>query len=963
MLRFDTHLDEDAAVAFIEGRMSPAERERAELHVDGCTECRRLLSALARAVASMTAGSTASTQDIPPGVRLPRGSLAGRFVVIEQIGAGAMGVVHSAYDPELDRKIALKLLRAHESGDPAGSRILREAQAMARVVHPNVVTVHEVGVAGGRVFVAMEFIDGPTLRGWVRAKQRSVREIIDVFTAVGRGVAAAHAAGVIHRDLKPDNVLIGSDGRPRVTDFGLAHGAEERPADIAGTPAYMAPEQHGGGAIDARVDQYAFCVALYEALYDRLPFDVAHFAKGARRIPAPLRRLLARGLSTHSADRYPSMTALLDELARAPARARLRWIVAGAVFAALALGGGITHRLRAEHPAPCANLTEPVDAVWNPARKDAIASMFRATGQPFAEDAWLATERMLEKQAKTWSTERRTSCEATRIRHQQSPETMALREACFDRRLSELRALTEVFATADATVVEHAVAASGKLVPVSSCANGAELALQPAPPSNPEQWRRVVAIRRRHDEARALLDAGKYGAAMPLVTSVLTDAKETGYLPLRAEAFYLEGGARFFASDGKGAEDALFEAIADAEVAHYDLLAAKAWPLLIAALGHRQGRYDAALLLERPARAALLRAGTPPEWEAALENDIGGTLMERSPAEAGKHFGRAVELYERAFGPDGRNQAIGNQGMAFFLEGRFDEAKDRFERDLALQLKLVGRDHPQTAMAMDRLGLVLQMTGRFDDAEREHARAVAVLERVVGPEHPELGNPLINLGLARLSAGKPKEALPALSRAYAIRAKALPPDHPQIAQSLRSLGIAYDDLGETKKALAYIEKSHAMLLRSLPPDDRAFVDSSTGLASILRELHRYDASLEHAKRAVALAEKVCPPKHLDRFLAWSTRGRTELALGRTTEAVATLERALEERRPGVGDPIDEGDVEIALARALVTSGKDRARARRLAEDARRRFSVAGSRAAHRLAEADTWLRAHGQRSL
>ncbi len=241
----------------------------------------------------------------PSAEALERGAAVGRYVILDRIGAGGMGVVYAAYDPELDRRVALKLLRTDRFAAPGHLRLLREAKALARLTHPNVVAVHDAGTFGDQVFVAMELVEGETLRQWLEAGARSWREVLDRLLAAGRGLAAAHAAGLVHRDFKPENVLLGRDGRVRVVDFGLAKAladAAEEPAApdsggelaspltewgaVLGTPAYMAPEQIRGIAADARSDQFSFCVALYEALYGERPFG-----KGPRETPSRGARL------------------------------------------------------------------------------------------------------------------------------------------------------------------------------------------------------------------------------------------------------------------------------------------------------------------------------------------------------------------------------------------------------------------------------------------------------------------------------------------------------------------------------------------------------------------------------------------------------------------------------------------------------------------------------------------------
>ena len=321
------------------------------------------------------------------------GAKIGRFVVVGELGKGGMGVVYRAHDPELDRQVALKVLRSAAATEEERMRMLREGQAMARVTHPNVITVYEVGVAGTMVFLAQELMDAGTLGGWLE-KSRTREAILEKFVAAGRGLAAAHAAGLVHRDFKPDNVLLGSDGRVRVADFGLARalGTEEglpavtraniaraqlelstnpmspltRTGAVMGTPMFMAPEQHQGERADERSDQFAFCVALYHALYGDWPYPgktaeaVANAViKGRLQepprgsdVPAKLRQILVRGLATAPADRFASMDAMLAELTRPPSRAGRRVaIVAGALaLAAGAVVGG--YALRSSDPAP-----------------------------------------------------------------------------------------------------------------------------------------------------------------------------------------------------------------------------------------------------------------------------------------------------------------------------------------------------------------------------------------------------------------------------------------------------------------------------------------------------------------------------------------------------------------------------------------------------------------------------------
>ena len=356
--------DDNVLAQFAEGGLTAAERAGVEEHIDQCDECRMLLAGLAPGPdrAAPDDGSTVPRQ---PGRRdpsappfrepgddnLPPGHRIGRYVVLRRLGAGGVGVVYAAHDPDLAREVAIKMLRAKQADRQARQRLLREARLAARLSHPNVVTVHDVGVDGERIYIVMEYVEGLTLRAWIKHAPRSLEQILTVFLAAGEGLWAAHRVGLVHRDFKPDNVLVGHDGRVRVTDFGLARpaaegelpassrsprfGAEElteakltRTGDLLGTPAYMAPEQMRGLSTDARTDQFSFCVALYEALFGQRPYPARDLGQlfqlllsGAApaepppsEVPAGVQAALRRGLSHDSDARFPDLPTLMAAL-------------------------------------------------------------------------------------------------------------------------------------------------------------------------------------------------------------------------------------------------------------------------------------------------------------------------------------------------------------------------------------------------------------------------------------------------------------------------------------------------------------------------------------------------------------------------------------------------------------------------------------------------------------------------
>ena len=398
--------DENVLAGFATGALPATAAPEVEAHLDGCTDCRALVAA----VAAESSVPEASVSDAPTRLDtgaptlaevgtepvLPEGTRLGAYVLRERLGAGGMGVVYAADDTKLERRVALKLLRPLRDGaeEEGRARLLREAQAMARLSHPNVLPIFELGTADGRDFLAMEWVRGTTLAGWLRERERSWSEVLEVFLAAGAGLSAAHRAGLVHRDFKPANVLVGLDGRVRVTDFGLArHGTPEQapatqgratgeppaptweltlsPAQptlthagtVAGTPAYMSPEQRAGHAVDARSDQYSFCVALHEALHGERPRgpDAPALRPRARaKAPRHIHTALSRGLASAPEDRFPSMDALLAELSSPPSP-HVPPVRRAAVLLLLAMGlGGLLLWRTAKQPATTPEPVQPV---------------------------------------------------------------------------------------------------------------------------------------------------------------------------------------------------------------------------------------------------------------------------------------------------------------------------------------------------------------------------------------------------------------------------------------------------------------------------------------------------------------------------------------------------------------------------------------------------------------------------
>jgi len=976
-MKSSTCLDDDVVAAFVEGKLWAAERAAALDHLDTCPPCRRLVSSLAAPTSSDSEDDDASAAESMASVPwlLRAGGVAGRFIILQRLGAGGMGIVYAAHDPELDRKVALKILFGRGVAEEEGA-LLREAQAMARVVHPNVVTVHDVGTVGDQVFTAMEFVDGVTARQWLRQKPRTVSEILRVYVEAGHGIAAAHAAALVHRDFKPDNVLVGRDGRARVTDFGLAREAPvltsperhepavasseaqgtawshttEHTATTAGTPAYLSPEQHEGRKADARSDQFSFCVALFEALYGELPFagttlgerrravlagDV-RFPRPYAAIPRRVRRALLRGLRVNRRERHDSMAALLRDLTPPPRALRFAWLAAGLLAGGTIAAGIAAHRESAAHAAACAESETRFAGIWDAARADQVATAFANSGKPFAPAAITGVKRALDDYTRKWKAESRASCEAPRLHKTQNEEMGALRRVCFERRRGDVKALTDVFVEADSGVVERAVEAVRRLSPLATCSDVAALVAEPMPPRDPAARVQVERLRLQLGVAQALRDSGKVDPARSTAEQVLSEARTLGYAPLAAEALYLIGALHEMVGNGNDAKSALESAASEAEAARHDVVAARARTLLVAVVGARLGKTALAHDLARSARSAVDRAGRPPEIEASLALAEGRVFYQEGQFdEAWRRYERAAALLEGALGADAPEllPTIHNRANVLLNQGKYRASTEMYAHAQVVAERAYGPDHPRLKLVLEAMSLALSLQGRFDDAVDAAQHALRIVERTVGRDHISAVAAMHALAAGLLGQGRVEEALTLDQQALATTQRTYGAEHYTISNALIYRARAEDAAGRTRDALQSAELGAAMELRVLGAAHPGRVDTLTMMAALHRKTEQHAKALTRAKEAVALAEKVFVAGHPSGSAALGELGRCELATGNAGAAVATLERALVEQQRSEGDPLGLADTSFALAQALVKTQGDAARARKLAHGA------------------------------
>ncbi len=998
-------LAEETAAAFVERRLASAEHRLVEEHIDQCAPCRQLISVLLQFEQVGSASSPSLPGEPAAGACesapiLPRGAALGRYVVLKCIGSGGMGVVYAAYDPELDRAIALKLL--HGTGDTAQgagrTRLLREAQAMARVAHPNVIGVHDVGTVGAQVFVAMELVDGVTLTEWLRASSRSLPQILGAFVAAGRGLTAAHAAGLVHRDFKPDNVLVSEDGRVRVTDFGLAQGprsnapgmegpplvpsessaevSRTKPGAVMGTPAFMSPEQQLGNDVDSRTDQFSFCVALYHAIYQEFPFAGAtqnerfveiiagrvRPSKTGLRVPRELRRVLLRGLCAQPDQRYGSMDALLAELAIAPRRARLKWALAAATLGAACLAVFGSQRSRDAGLDRCDEGQRRVSLVWGKDRKERTRRAFLASAAPFAHDAWGGVEQTIDEYARGWGTMERDVCEARRARRERPEPSLALRSICLDRLLDETRALANVLENADAVVVENAAAAAHALTPLATCVS-VDAVTRQVPPPEASNRARVEELRSKLDEIKAHLDAGKYVRGLELARSAAVMARAIGYRPALAEVLYLEGALHDQLADEQLAEQSLYEAAWTAEAGRDDRVAAQALTMLVWVVGYRQARYEVGHAFARTAGAAVARNGSDPVVEGGLENNLGSLAWaEGKYGDALLHYERAAALWQKAFGlehPFVAN-ALNNAGLVLWNQGRYAEAAAKIEVALRIRQTVLGAEHPSVASSFTNVGLILYSRARYSDSAAYYEKALAIEQKALGANHLAVADVLNNLGLARHGEGRDEEASRLLKEGLRIRQEHRSAEHPDIANSLLNLGIVHHALGQDREAMRELEAARGLQLNALGPDHPDFAETLAQISRVLLAGGNHADAVAQATRSVTIAEKALRPGHPLLVLALTQLAEALLSAGAPARAMALLDRARSSWSADDGDALDEAQMAFALARAVWQSGGERGRAVDLAARARELYAREGRRGGAGLRQATAWLSEHGR---
>ena len=884
------------------------------------------------------------------------GRPVGRYFVIGELGRGGMGVVVRAYDPKLQREVALKILRTSSMTKEAGARMVREARAMAKLSHPNVVAVYDVDEDPERgTVVAMEYVAGTTLKAWCRQRRGDARVIVEAFVQAGRGLATAHAAGLLHRDFKPDNVLVGEDGRARVTDFGLARvdaggrdstmtGRHPRlslpPAltavdTVLGTPRYMAPEQHGPGELTAAADQFAFCVSMWEVLTGAPPYvaneletlvDLKHAGPPPWPKDVPLPRAvidaIRRGLAPNPEARFPSMSALIDALQPAYARRR-RNRIALASGGALAVAAVVAVAARpAPSAPPCSTAREQLGAAWDDARRVAAHDAVVGTGVPYAATAWATVAPALDAYAEAWVAQHTEACEATRVRGEQSVAMLDLRMGCLQGARRALAATTELFAQADAKVVERASELSAALPPLSRCADVEYLGAGVVPPS-PDRAEAVEAARTELAKAVSLGVAGKYEPARDVLEPLMQRAIEVGYEPLVTEVQLAMGMSYERLGRYEESEARLAEALrAAVRLGQWDE-AAVASAALVTVTGTFRAQPQRGLDFAVAATGLASRASQPELRTAELRRVIGNVKNE-----AGDHTGAVAELrtalslMQQVPDVDPLDvDAVRMTLAAALLEsGDLAGAQAEQEAVVALRLESLGPEHPRTANARHNLANMLARRGDLPGAEREYRAALATMRASLGERHPTVGMTRSNLAGVLENLGRGDEALHEFEAVVEIFREAYGPDHPNVAGARANVAARLGLHGDHAAAVEELRAVVDSLVRTAGPDHPMLPIVRVNLGIELMALGRVDEAVAELQLAIDARVRRLEPGHVDIAETQVALARVLLDAGRASQALPVAEAAWRIHSTSASGPSQRAGAAFEYARALRGTG-------------------------------------------
>ncbi len=863
---------------------------------------------------SQTADETPALPSIfePPPIFGP-GDRIDRYVIVTQVGAGGMGVVYSAQDPELDRRVALKLLR-RGGDDPDNLRLLREAQALAQLTHPNVVAVYDVGRHHGQVWLAMEFVAGMTLRRWLADQDRRWPEILGVAIEICRGLVAAHAAGILHRDLKPDNIMIDAQHRVRVLDFGLARASQPgthaptpantnfdhsltAPSQILGTPGYMAPEQHLGLRLDARTDVYSLCVTLWEALHGTRPEPATNLPRSpTRRAPRWLERVCERGLAYAAEDRWPSAQALLSALELGQRRANLRRVLAVlAVLVALAVAAVAGNQVHTTHQQnTCIDNATAFASIWDPPARDRVSSALLGTGVANAPTVVEKLLPHLDAHAAALETEARDACLDHDVRGATDAATYTHVTACLGERRTALGLLLEELASGRAASLQAAVPAATALAKPSDCRNPAYLARLPLPPQDLRS--EIATARTNLLRALILLDTDDLDGAELATTTAHTLAQTIDWPPLTAAVDELRGVLDVRQGRFPAAERTLIAAYFAAHTAGDVATATSVATRLISVVGVHRARPDDGELWARHAELGLRSLGELESILAARWAEAQGLVAyERSNyTEAIRHHEHALHLRRTHLGTDHPMVTTSQSNLANVHRqaGDLDTAMTLYQAALASAQQTLGPDHPSLADTISGLGNTELARGRIAAALAFYTQALELRTKVFGPDHPSLANLYNNLASIHATNNELPQALQRMQQALEIWQRTLGAEHPRVALALRNLAVLHRKLGQLDQTTARLNQARQIQEKTLGPDHPDLASTLGSLAVTAADRGDLDEAYSLHQRVLAIQEKALGPDHFDVGMTLHNLAITEKRRGDLKAAEGHYRRAL-----------------------------------------------------------------------
>ncbi|MEM7151894.1 MAG: serine/threonine-protein kinase [Myxococcota bacterium] len=977
-----------------------------------------------------------SSEALTPGERI------GRYRLVQRIGRGGMGVVWEADDPELDRAVAIKLLLERgRADDRAQERLRREGLALARLSHPNVVSIYDVGVHRGRVFLAMELVKGQTLSAWARRGPHSPKRMLEVLEAAAQGLGAVHDAGFVHRDFKPANVMLDDDGRVLVMDFGLARLVERqapgsldgttsvvsleptgdltRDGMVVGTPPYMAPEQHHTVDIDARADQYAFCVTAFQLWLGRRPFDTRDFEALARdkhranfdfedaKVPVPreLRGVLTRGLSPEPDGRFESMHALRAQLAKVGrGRSARSWAIASVV--GLSLLGWISRWAIVDDRAEaCDAGAQRIDSIWGDEKSEQLRAAFVATGRSYAADAYERAARRLDDYADDWRSSYERTCMGGGDPGPAADEDLDLKMRCLSDAHGSMSTTVELLLDADARVVSSAVQQVAGLPQLARCEDLAILRSTVPLPADPRIRREAEKVDTDLEIAWAHGRVGRYDEGEERARQALVRAQALGHPPTIGRARVIVARFGLMRGDTKQAAEALIEATHFASSIDDYELAADTATTLVHVEAQRLGRFDEARRWARHAQSSIDRLPPDPAMQARLDGNLGVMLAhEGKYEEALEHFQRAHDVLVEALGEDHPEVATALERLALCVHqmGRFESARDNYEHAVEIFETVFGPKHPSlahvltnlaetvavlsereranalyrraieiyrestgdrtvpVARALGGLGDVAVLQERFEEAKKLYAEAQAIYEDAVEPGHPEIGWNWIDQARLRVAMGQPTEALALFQRARDLLEAVHGPSHGVVAQILVDEGVLALELGRIDDAAERFALAEPIVDANFSPEEPAMERVHWGRA----RLHLARGELTEARTALTEAMRIARLLMGDRngnlVLMLLTLTEVEQAAGRHEVARGHLREALALAQSNDVGPATRAKVQWALARELGTDPAASEEALRSARAARTRWASFGEVFAPRLTDIDAWLGLRGE---